>query len=90
MLTARDGVEALETMYSQAVDLVILDVMMPRKDGFEVLREIRRNPIYEAMPVILLTAKQQEKDIFDGYHHGADMILTKPFNPLEILNLIRL
>lgn len=89
MVTAGDGVEALDAMYSQDVDLVILDVMMPRKDGFEVLKEIRRNPIYEAMPVILLTAMQQEKDMFEGYHYGADMILTKPFNPMEILNLLR-
>jgi two-component system, OmpR family, alkaline phosphatase synthesis response regulator PhoP len=85
VVTARDGVEALEKLYSQDIDLVILDVMMPRKDGFEVLKEIRKDPQFESLFVIMLTAKDQDYAMFEAYHFGADMYLTKPFNPLEIL-----
>lgn len=86
--TAQDGVEALEKVFSETFDVVFLDVMMPRKDGFEVLKELRSNPAYENLFVILLTAKQHDRDIYYGYHNGADMYLTKPFNPKEILRAL--
>ncbi len=87
--TARDGVEALEKIASQRFDLVLLDVMMPRKDGFEVLKELRTNPETENLFVVMLSAKVQDKDVFNAYHYGADMYLTKPLNPKEILSLFR-
>jgi two-component system alkaline phosphatase synthesis response regulator PhoP len=88
--TAYDGVEALEQLALEDFDLMVLDVMMPRKDGFEVLKEIRTNPETENLRVIMLTAKAQDKDVFEGYHYGADMYLTKPFNPKEITGLFGL
>lgn len=85
--TARDGVEALEKIARQRFDLVLLDVMMPRMDGFQVLKTVRTNPETENLFVVMLTAKVQDKDVFDAYHYGADMYLAKPFNMKEVLNL---
>ncbi|MFX5344355.1 response regulator, partial [Acinetobacter baumannii] len=74
---------------SEKPDMVVLDVMMPYMDGFEVLKNIRRDPETEALPVIMLTAKAQDKDVFEGYHFGADMYLTKPFNPMELISFVK-
>jgi len=90
VFTAFDGIEALEKIHAESIDLVLLDVMMPGMDGFQVLKEIRTNPETEDLRVIMLTAKAQDKDLFQGFHYGADMYLTKPFNPKEITNLFGL
>lgn len=87
--TAFDGKEGLEKIRSEKPDLVVLDVMMPYMDGFEVLKTIRREPETESLPVIMLTAKAQDKDVFEGYHYGADMYLTKPFNPMELVTFVK-
>lgn len=87
--TAFDGKEGLEKIRSEKPDLVVLDVMMPYMDGFEVLKTIRREPETENLPVIMLTAKAQDKDVFEGYHYGADMYLTKPFNPMELVTFVK-
>jgi two-component system alkaline phosphatase synthesis response regulator PhoP/two-component system response regulator VicR len=63
--------------------------MMPYMDGFEVLKNLRRESATEALPVIMLTAKAQDKDVFEGYHYGADMYLTKPFNPMELITFVK-
>jgi len=63
--------------------------MMPYMDGFEVLRHLRRNPETAELPVIMLTAKAQDMDVFRGYQEGVDMYLTKPFNPQELLAFVR-
>ena len=81
VLEAADGVEALELFEHRAVDLVLLDVMMPRMDGFEVCRRIRaRSPV----PIIMLTARGEEEDELGGFALGADEYITKPFS-LKIL-----
>jgi DNA-binding response OmpR family regulator len=74
-------IEADPTRYA----LVISDVMMPKKDGYELLSDIRRDPVTTNLPVILLTAKSQNEDITQGYSAGTDMYLTKPFSPPELL-----
>jgi len=89
VVTAYDGKEGLEKVKSEKPDMVVLDVMMPYMDGFEVLKNIRRDPETEALPVIMLTAKAQDKDVFEGYHYGADMYLTKPFNPMELISFVK-
>ncbi len=89
VLTAYDGKEGLEKVRSEKPDLLVLDVMMPYMDGFEVLKALRREPETEALPVIMLTAKAQDKDVFEGYHYGADMYLTKPFNPMELVSFVK-
>jgi two-component system alkaline phosphatase synthesis response regulator PhoP/two-component system response regulator VicR len=89
VVTAYDGKEGLEKVKKEKPDLLVLDVMMPYMDGFDVLKELRREPETEALPVIMLTAKAQDKDVFEGYHYGADMYLTKPFNPMELVTFVK-
>ena len=89
VVTAHDGKEALEKVASEKPDLVVLDVMMPYMDGFEVLRTLRRNPETAELPVIMLTAKAQDQDAFRGWQEGVDMYLTKPFNPQELLTFVK-
>lgn len=88
VVTAYDGKEGLEKVRSEKPDLMVLDVMMPYMDGFEVLKTLRRDAATESLPVIMLTAKAQDKDVFEGYHYGADMYLTKPFNPMELVSFV--
>jgi CheY-like chemotaxis protein len=76
---AADGVEAIEQIKRNKFDLIISDVIMPRKDGWEVLKEVKRNKGTEDIPVILLTAKNQHVDMFKGYELKADYYMTKPF-----------
>ncbi|MCC2667564.1 MAG: Response regulator consisting of a CheY-like receiver domain and a winged-helix DNA-binding domain [Armatimonadetes bacterium] len=87
--TARDGVEALDSIRGERPDMVVLDVMMPRMDGFEVLKRLRLDAETAELPVIMLTAKAQDADIFRGWQSGADCYLTKPFNPTELLAFVR-
>lgn len=89
VVTAYDGKEGLEKVKSEKPDLLVLDVMMPYMDGFEVLKTLRREPETESLRVIMLTAKAQDKDVFEGYHFGADMYLTKPFNPMELVTFVK-
>jgi len=86
---ACDGVEALESISLERPDLVVLDVMMPRMDGFEVLRRLRMDAATADLPVIMLTAKAQDADVFRGWQSGADCYLTKPFNPTELLVFVK-
>lgn len=89
VVTASDGKEALEKVEAETPDLVVLDVMMPYMDGFEVLQNMRRNPITRDIPVIMLTAKAQDADVFKGWQSGVDCYLTKPFNPMELLSFVK-
>jgi len=88
VVTANDGKEALEKVESEHPDLVVLDVMMPYMDGFEVLQTLRRNPNTANIPVIMLTAKAQDADVFRGWQSGVDCYLTKPFNPMELISFV--
>ncbi len=81
-----DGIQAREALKEEKPDLVILDVMMPGKDGFEVLRDIRK---VSSLPVIMLTARGDDMDRIIGLEVGADDYLPKPFNPRELLARIR-
>ena len=89
VVTANDGKEALEKVASENPDLVVLDVMMPYMDGFEVLQNLRRNSATRDIPVIMLTAKAQDADVFKGWQSGVDCYLTKPFNPMELLSFVK-
>lgn len=87
--TACDGQDALEKIHADRPDMVVLDVMMPRIDGFEMLRRLKSDPKTATIPVLMLTAKAQDADIFKGWQYGADMYLTKPFNPAELLVFVK-
>ncbi len=89
VVTAYDGKEALEKIASEQPDLVVLDVMMPYMDGFEVLQNLRKNPETRELPVIMLTAKAQDADVFRGWQSGVDCYLTKPFNPMELISFVK-
>ncbi len=89
VVTANDGKEALQKVAEENPDLVVLDVMMPYMDGFEVLQNLRRNPATRDIPVIMLTAKAQDADVFKGWQSGVDCYLTKPFNPMELLSFVK-
>ena len=88
VITASDGAEALEQVAAERPAAVVLDVMMPKLDGFEVTRRIKADPDTAAIPVLLLSAKAQATDIAAGKAVGADAYLTKPFEPLELLETV--
>ena len=78
VLEAGDGMEAMDIFYGQKIDLVILDVMMPRMDGWQTCREIRRD---STVPIIMLTARSEERDELQGFELGVDEYISKPFSP---------
>ncbi len=81
VMVAYDGPQALEKIESAQPDLVILDVMLPTLDGFEVCRRVRETT---TTPIILLTARKEDEDVIQGLELGADDYMTKPFNPREV------
>ena len=84
VLQARDGEEALRLAQAQKPNLAVLDVMMPKLDGFELTRRLRADSATSRMPIILLTARGQEADVQQGFAAGADDYLRKPFSPQEL------
>lgn len=86
--TANNGREALEAVALSAPDLIVMDVMMPEMDGFAALQKLKENSATSNIPVIMLTAKAQDADVFKGWQSGADLYLTKPFNPAELLTFV--
>ena len=89
LLTATNGEEALDVVANHHPELVFLDVMMPRKNGYEACRAIKDDPATAGTIVILLTAKGQADDKTQGLAAGADDYLTKPFDPDHLLDLAR-
>lgn len=84
--TAYDGEEAIKMVHKMNPELIILDIMLPKKNGFEVLKEIRMEFV---MPVIMLTAKEEENDKITGLELGADDYITKPFSNKELIARVR-
>jgi len=84
VILAMDGEEALDQVKREKPDLIILDIMMPKKNGFEVCRELKQSPQYREIPIVILSAKVQKEDKFWGRDAGADDYVTKPFDPLEL------
>jgi len=81
VLSAPDGETALDLAFARPPDLALLDVMMPRLDGYEVTRRLRGHGPTAAIPIILLTARVQEPDLSQGFDAGANDYVTKPFSP---------
>jgi DNA-binding response OmpR family regulator len=86
---ARDGVEALSAILQERPDLVILDVMMPGKTGFEVCQEVRAHEQVGDTRILMLTAKGRDTDVAKGLALGADAYLTKPFSTKELAERVR-
>ncbi len=89
VMEAPGGREALEIIRNNSPDLVVLDIMMPEVDGYDVLQELRSAPEYAELPVVLLTARRQESDVWEGWSAGADYYITKPFKMNELIQFIR-
>ena len=83
--TAADGEQALQQIFASRPDALVLDLMLPGRNGLEVLREVRDEPTTRELPVLLLTARTTEMDKLLGFEHGADDYLTKPFSPRELV-----
>ena len=86
---AVDGEDALKKIGELRPDLVLLDVMMPKQSGFEVCQEIRANPDWEHLKVIMLTAKGRDTEVMKGVALGADAYVTKPFSTRELVSKVR-
>jgi DNA-binding response OmpR family regulator len=86
---ARDGVEALDTLRRERPTLVLLDVMMPRKNGYEVCQEVRADDELKDTLVVMLTAKGRDTDVAKGLAIGADDYITKPFSTKELVQKVR-
>lgn len=90
VILAKDGYAALQQIESStAVDLVLLDVMLPYVDGTHLLERIRAMPSWENIPIIMLTAKSGERDIASALNLGADDFISQPFKPLELIARIK-
>ena len=88
LLTVMDGEAAEEKVKSEKIDLIILDVIMPKKNGFQVCRDIKSNNQFKNIPIIMVTSKDQESDKFWGMKQGADEYLIKPFKPEDLLKAV--
>lgn len=90
ILVAYNGKEALDVTNTQIPDLILMDIIMPVMDGIEALKHFKKNSATAKVPVILVTAKVQHKDVLDGYQSGADYYITKPFTNKELMNGINM
>ncbi|MGB5597784.1 response regulator [Thiothrix litoralis] len=89
VLLAHDGQEACDLIASEHPDMVLLDVMMPKKTGFEVCHAIRADETFKAMPILLLTAKGRDTDVAKGLAMGANDYMIKPFSTKELAQKVR-
>jgi len=89
LITAMDGEDAENKARTENVDLIILDVVMPKKNGFQVCRDLKRDAQFKDIPINLLTSKNQESDKFWGAKQGADEYVTKPCSPKDLLDAVR-
>ncbi len=89
VVTARDGVEGLEKARAEKPDLILMDVVMPRMDGFEAVRQLRAEDATRAIPVIMVTTRGELQSVETGYASGCNDYVTKPINGLELLAKVR-
>lgn len=87
--TIANGATAVDVIRSTLPDLVMLDVMLPGKSGFEILEELRADPIFEGLPVLMLTARGQSRDREMAEKAGVSRFMTKPFSNSEMLDAVR-
>lgn len=89
VIQARDGQEALEKLELERVDLIITDVNMPRLDGFALISAVRARPELAQLPIVVLTTESDARDRQHGLERGADLYLTKPLGPAELVSQVR-
>ncbi|HSK22972.1 MAG TPA: response regulator [Egicoccus sp.] len=88
VLTAEDGHSALAVIRAERPDVVLLDVMMPEMDGFQVCESVRADPDIADTPIVFVSARAQQADLDRGYASGADGYITKPFDPVDLVETI--
>jgi DNA-binding response OmpR family regulator len=88
VLVARDGAEGIEVARADQPDLIVSDIMMPKKSGLELVIELKSDPRTSDIPIILLSAKAQNADVRSGMDAGADDYVTKPFEPLDLVDRV--
>ncbi len=88
VMEASDGVEAMSRVRERRPDVILLDVMMPRMDGWQVLTELKADEELKDIPVVMLTAKVQDQDQIRGWSSGASEYITKPFSPLSLSQVL--
>ena len=84
VFAAEDGEEAIDKARAERPDLMLLDILMPKKTGFEVCRTLKQDPVTKGIYIILLTSLGQERDVEEAYQSGADEYMTKPFSPRNL------
>jgi CheY-like chemotaxis protein len=89
LVTAHDGQQAVEVASSERPDLILMDVIMPRKTGFEACRELKQREDTKAIPVILVTTRGEEENVESGFASGCNDYVTKPINAQELLAKVR-
>ncbi|AFZ27579.1 response regulator with CheY-like receiver domain and winged-helix DNA-binding domain [Cylindrospermum stagnale PCC 7417] len=89
VIHAGDGVEALEAIQSAAPDLVVLDIVMPRMNGYELCRRLKSDPKTQNVPVVMCSSKGEEFDRYWGMKQGADAYIAKPFQPTELVGTVK-
>jgi len=89
VVTARDGLEGVDKARSERPDLILMDVVMPRMDGFEAVRKLREDDSTRSIPVIMVTTRGELQSVETGYASGCSDYVTKPINGLELLTKVR-
>ena len=89
VVVAQDGVEALARARAERPDLAILDVMMPHRNGFEVCQDLRQDPEFKDLRIMMLTAKGRDTEVSKGMALGADIYMTKPFSTKELIAKVK-
>jgi twitching motility two-component system response regulator PilH len=89
VLEASDGVEGLEKILSNPPDLVVLDIVMPRMNGYEVCRRLKSDKKTQGLPVVMCSSKSEEFDRYWGMKQGADAYIAKPFHPQELIGTVK-
>ena len=84
--TAQDGLDAIEKLKTVTPDLILLDVIMPKLDGYGFVREIKKNPKFRQIPIVVLTAREMMRDVF--IQEGVQHFVVKPYNPEELFGII--
>jgi twitching motility two-component system response regulator PilH len=89
VIVADDGIEALDQIQSSSPDLVVLDIIMPRMNGYEVCRHLKADSNTQQLPVVMCSAKKEEFDHYWGIKQGADAYISKPFHPQELVSTVK-
>lgn len=89
VVEAADGEEAIEKIKVSSPDLVVTDIVMPRKNGYELCRWIKNDPKTKHIPVVMCTSKSEEFDVYWGMKQGADAYITKPYHPPDMLEAVK-